>query len=89
MKESDSVEAHINEYESISSQLSAEGMTIEDDRKALVLMSNLPPSRETFVTTVCNTGATMQYPKVKSSMLIEDAQRKLFLHDLARDIYVV
>jgi hypothetical protein len=35
MKESDSITAHLNDYE---------GMTIDDELKALLLMSTLPPS---------------------------------------------
>jgi hypothetical protein len=54
MKESDSITAHLNDYEGIISQLSAQGMTIDDELKALLLMSTVPPSWETFVTTVCN-----------------------------------
>jgi hypothetical protein len=44
MKESDSITAHLNDYEGIISQLSAQGMTIDDELKALLLMSSLPPS---------------------------------------------
>jgi hypothetical protein len=53
MKESDLITAHLNDYEGIISQLSAQGMTIDDELKTLLLMSTLPPSWETFVTTVC------------------------------------
>jgi hypothetical protein len=58
MKESDSITAHLNDYEGIISQVLAQGMTIDDELKALLLMSSLPPSWETFVTTVCNASAT-------------------------------
>ena len=52
MKDSDSVQAHLNEYESLSSQITSQGMTIEDELRAMILMSSLPSSWETFVTTV-------------------------------------
>jgi hypothetical protein len=55
MKESNLITAHLNDYEGLISQLSAQGMTIDDELKALLLMSSLPLSWETFVTTVCNT----------------------------------
>jgi hypothetical protein len=42
IKESDSITGHLNDYEGIISQLSAEGMTIDDELKALLLMSSLP-----------------------------------------------
>ena len=44
MKESDLVQAHINDYESLNSQISAQGTTIEDELKALLLMGSLPLS---------------------------------------------
>jgi hypothetical protein len=44
MKESDSITAHLNNYEGIISQLSAQGMIIDDELKALLLMTSLPPS---------------------------------------------
>jgi hypothetical protein len=64
IKESDSITAHLNDYEGIISQLSAQGMTIDDELKALLLMSSLPPSWETFVTTVCNASAAPFYRKI-------------------------
>jgi hypothetical protein len=44
MKESNSITAYLNDYEGIISQVSAQGMTIDDEVKALLLMSSLPPS---------------------------------------------
>jgi hypothetical protein len=44
MKESDSITAYPNDYEGIISQLSAQGMTIDDELEALLLMSTLRPS---------------------------------------------
>ena len=41
MKESDLVQAHLNKYESLSSQIAAHGTTIEDELKAMLLMSSL------------------------------------------------
>jgi hypothetical protein len=87
MKESDSITAHLNEYEGIISQLSAQGMTI-DELKALLLMTSLPPSWETFITTVCNASATaVKYFETTSSILSEDAQRKTFVQNSASEAY--
>ena len=81
MKESDSVQAHLNDYESINSQISAQGMTINDELKALLFMSNLPPSWETFVTPVCDTLViVVKYSKIMSSILSKYARRKTFVH---------
>ena len=90
MKESDSVQAHLNEYESLSSQISSQGTTIEDELKAMILMSSLPSSWETFVTTVCNASTTaVKYSKVTSAILTEAARRKSFTKDSAKEAYVV
>jgi hypothetical protein len=90
MKESDSITAHLNEYEGIISHLSAQGMTIDDKLKALLLMSSLLPSWETFVTTVCNASATaVKCSKTTRSILSEDAQRKTFVQNSASEAYTV
>ena len=54
MTESDSIQTHLNEYKSINSHILPHGMTIDDKMKALLLMSSLSPSLETFVTAICN-----------------------------------
>ena len=70
MKDSDSVQAQLNEYESLSSQLTSQGTTIENELRAMILMSSLPPSWETFVRTVCNaSSAAIKYSKVTSAIL--------------------
>jgi hypothetical protein len=54
----------LNKYKPIISQLSAQGMTIHYELKALLLLSSLPPSSETFFTTVCNAcAAVVKYSK--------------------------
>ena len=79
MKESDSVQTHLNEYESLSSQISAQGTTIEDKLRAMFLMSSLPSSWETFITTVCNASTTVvKYSEVTSAILTEAARTKSF-----------
>jgi hypothetical protein len=65
MRESDSITAHLNNYEGIISQLSAQGMTIDDELKALLLISSLPLSWETIVMNICNASAVaMKYPRL-------------------------
>jgi hypothetical protein len=90
MRESDSITAHLNDYEGIISELPAQGMTIDDELKALLLMSNLPPSWATFVTTVCNASATaVKYSETMSSILSEDARRKTFVQNSTNEAYTV
>jgi hypothetical protein len=89
-KESDPITAHLNEYEGVISQLSAQGMTIDDELRTLLLMSTLPPSWETFVTTVCNASAAIvKYSETTSSILSEDAWRKTFVQNSASEAYTV
>jgi hypothetical protein len=65
-------------------------MTIDDELKALLLMSTLPPSWETFVTTVCNaSAAAVKYSKTTSSILSEDARRKTFVQKSASEAYTI
>ena len=65
-------------------------MTIKDKLKAMLLMSSLPPSWETFVTTLCNTStAAVKYSSVKNAILTEAARRKSFANDSANDAYIL
>ena len=90
MKESDSVQAHLNEYESLSSPISSQGTAIEDELRAMILMSSLPSSWETFLTTVCNASTTaIKYSEVTSAILTEAARTKSFAKDSADEAYVV
>ena len=76
MKESDLVQAHLNEYKSLSSQISSQVKTIEDELRAMILMSSLPSSSETFFTTVCNASTTaIKYSEVTSTILTEAKTR--------------
>ena len=82
MKESDLVQTHLNKYKSLSSQISAQGTTIEDELRAMMLMSSLPSSWETFVTVV-------KYSEVTSTIVTEVTRRKSFAKDSADKAYVV
>ena len=78
------------ELDSQHSQISSQGTTIEDELRAMILMSSLPSSWETFVTTVCNASTTtIKYSEVTSAILTEAAQRKSFTKDSAEEAYVV
>jgi hypothetical protein len=53
-------------------------------------MSTLPPSWETFVTTVCNPSTSaVKYSETMSSILSEDARRKTFVQNSASEAYTV
>ena len=74
IKELNSIHTHLNGYESINSPISTqEMMTIEEELKAFLLMCSLPPSWESFVTTVCNALiVVIKYSEVMSSILSVD-----------------
>ena len=60
----------MNTYESTISTLFFEGISINEELHALILMINLPPSWETFVTTVYNTSSiNITYTSVMGSIL--------------------
>ena len=81
LKESDLVMAHLNAYKGIVSQLLAQGMKINDELSALMLMSILPPSWQTFVATMCNSSLTnITYSIATNSITFEDARRKWFVY---------
>ena len=90
LKDSDLVQAHLNEYESLSSQISSQGTTIKNELRAMILMSSLPSSWETFVTTVWNASTTVvKYSEVTSAILTEATRRKSFAKDSVDEAYVV
>ena len=77
MKESDSVHAHLNEYESLCSQILTQGMTIKDELNVILL------------TIVCRTlTSVVKYSEVTSSILTEATRRKSFANDSANDAYI-
>ena len=56
----------------------------------MILMSSLPSSWETFVTTVCNASTTtIKYSEVTSAILTEAARRNSFTKDSTEEAYVV
>ena len=65
-------------------------MTIEQELRALILLSSLPPSWETFVTTISNaTSTAMPYASATGAILSEDARRKSFEQNTSGDAYTV
>ena len=84
MKESDLVEAHINGYKSLSSQNLAQGTMIEEELKAMLLMSSLPPSWETLFTIVCNASSTVaKSSEVTSAILTESCMEEFISTQLS------
>ena len=90
MKESNSVTAHLSANESLIVQLPSEGMTIDKELNALILMNCLPQSWETFIAMVCNMSTTaMPYASATRSILSENASRKSFELTTSGEAYIV
>ena len=90
MKKTNLVIAHLNTYEGIIAQLLFKGIKISEEVRALILMSSMPPSWETFVTVVYNASFTrMTYAFVTCSIHSEDACRKTFVQTTSCEAYVV
>ena len=78
MKEGTPMSNHLNAYNIIFSQLSAQGVKFEDSVKAMILLVTLPDSWDTFRTALSNsapaTGLTSA--SVEGSLLTEEVNRK-------------
>ena len=63
---------------------------MEDELRAMLLMRSLPPSWETFLTTVCTAStADVKYSEVTSAILSEAPERKCFAKASVDKAYVV
>ena len=52
MKDIDSVTSHLNDFDTVWSQLHAQKMTMDDELKCVFLLCTLPSSWDTFCTVV-------------------------------------
>ena len=70
--------SHLNEFNTIFSQLSAQEIKFDDSVKAIFLLVTLPESWDTFCTTVSNSAPAngLTSANVESSLLIEEVNRK-------------
>ncbi|MCO5601899.1 hypothetical protein L7F22_056025 [Adiantum nelumboides] len=78
MKKSVSVASHINDFDSLFSQIRAQRINIDDEMKAIFLLCSLPPSWIIFCTIVSNSvpNGTLIYIDATSSLLSEKMRRK-------------
>ena len=75
MKEGASMSDHLNEFNTIFSQLSAPEVVFQDSVKALFLLITLPESWETFYTTISNSAPAEQVLPQRMSRVVF-SQRK-------------
>ena len=77
MKEGMSMSNHLNEFNTIFSQLTAQGIKFEDPIKAMFLLVTLPESWETFRTALSNSApaTSLTSANVEDSLLTEEVNR--------------
>lgn len=76
MKEGTSMSVHLNEFNSIFSQLTNQKFDIDDEFKATFLLCTLPESWDTFRTALSNSNAVLLFVDVESALLTEEMNRK-------------
>ncbi|MCO5583241.1 hypothetical protein L7F22_037150 [Adiantum nelumboides] len=78
MKESTLMSAHLNEFNTILSQLQAQDVEFKDSVKAMFLLVTLPESWDTFCTAISNSASPdgLKCADVESSLLMEEVSRK-------------
>ncbi|MCO5568269.1 hypothetical protein L7F22_021966 [Adiantum nelumboides] len=74
MKEGSSVNSHLNEFNSLYSQLTLKGLNFNDEMKAIFLLCSLPASWDTFNTAISNSihGGKLAFSDVTSALLTEE-----------------
>ena len=78
MKEGTAMSNHLNEFNTIYSQLSAQGVKFDDSVKAMFLLITLPESWDTFRTALSNSAPPdgLSSAGVEGSLLTEEVNRK-------------
>ena len=78
MEEGASMNAHLNEFNTIFSQLATQKIVFEDNVKAMFLLVTLPESWDTFRTAISNSvpADELTSTNVESSLLTEEINRK-------------
>ena len=78
LKEGNKLRDHLDEFDSLVVDLSNLGKAMEDEDKALLLLSSLPPSYQGLKQVLLYRNLkTISYDEVVSSLLSDDAQKKL------------
>ncbi|MCO5559196.1 hypothetical protein L7F22_012791 [Adiantum nelumboides] len=77
MKEDGSITAHLNEFNSLFSQLTSKGLNLDDEMKTIFLLCSLPSSWDTFCMAISNSapGGQLVFRDVTSSMLTKESKR--------------
>ena len=78
MNEGSSVQDHVNEFNTITNQLTSVSLEFEDEVRALLILCSLPDSWNSFVMAVSNSSsnAKLVFDEVVGTILSEDMRRK-------------
>ena len=79
MSEGGSVSDHLNEFNTVTSQLSSVGVTFDDEVRALLFLCSLPESWNGLVMAVSNSvsiSSTLKFDDVASAILSDEMRRK-------------
>ena len=78
MKEGTNVTTHLNDFNIIFTQLVSQGLDFGEEVKCIFMLYSLPPSWDTFCTTISNSAPAtgLVYNDVIGSLLIEEICQK-------------
>ena len=71
MTENTSVKAHVSEYTALLNDMERIGIKVEDEDKAIVLLSSLPKSYQGFKETMLHSRVSLTLEDVKSNLLVK------------------
>jgi hypothetical protein len=76
MRDGDSVENHLNTFNTVVSQLVSVEIKISDEDKCISLLCSLPDSWDSLVVAIGSNTTSLNFDEVVSSLLSEDMRRK-------------
>ncbi|MCO5560555.1 hypothetical protein L7F22_014170 [Adiantum nelumboides] len=81
MKEDGLITAHLNEFNSLCSQLTSKGLNLDAEMKTIFLLCSLPSSWDTFCMAISNLapGGQLVFGDVTSSMLTKEIRTQFFV----------
>eukprot|EP00253_Pinus_taeda_P001427 PITA_01427 len=75
MKDGDSVTEHLNEFNTVVSQLASVDIKISDEDKCISLLCSLPDSWDSLVIAIGSNATALQFDEIVSSLLTEEMRR--------------
>lgn len=76
MKEGTSIDAHLNEFNSIVTQLANQKYVVDEETKGMALLISLPESWDTFTTAMTNANTFISFTDITGLILQEEQKLK-------------